>query len=164
MNEPDYASALVTDAQLAAILGVSARRVRQLAETGALERVARGRFELGPSIRALLEHAAGNGSELQRARTRKVRADADLAELEFAKAKGLVAPISEFERVQTARNALIRLNVFQVPGRAVLRLLGETQEARFKSVLREELTTALKTAATAEIDLPPDEDTDHADD
>lgn len=158
------AETLVTDAQLAAILDVSARRIRQLVESGTLERVERGRFELGPSIRALLEHAAGTGSELQRERTRKLRADADMSELELARRKSQVALISEFERVQTARAAIIRANVLLVAQRAVLRLLGESDESKWKAVMREELTLALKTAAEADVDITEEETPDESND
>lgn len=154
------ANMLVTDAQLAGILDVSARRVRQLAEVGTLERASPGRFELGASVRALLEHAAGNGSQLQRERTRKLKADADLAELELARRRGEVALISEFEQVQTARAAILQANVMNVPQRAVLRLLGEHSETTFKQTLREELMLALRTAAEAKIEISYDDEND----
>ncbi len=52
MTTPDT---LVTDAQLAALVNVSPRRIRQLAEAGTLERVGVNQYELGPSFQALLE-------------------------------------------------------------------------------------------------------------
>ena len=84
------------------------------------------------------------------------------AELEVAKAMGLVAEIADFERVQSARAAVIRQNLLNVPGRAVLQLLGETDEATFKQKLRAEIVLALETAATQALDLPEDEDADEA--
>lgn len=138
---------LVSDEVLADLVGVSSRRIRQLAEVGTLERTERGRYELGPAIRALLENAAGTGSELQRERTRKVRADADLAELELAKQKKLVAPIEEFEKVWRHQCALIRSGLLQIPQRVVLQILGESDERRMKSILTDEIKDALKRAA-----------------
>ncbi|BBL72144.1 type IV toxin-antitoxin system AbiEi family antitoxin domain-containing protein [Methylogaea oryzae] len=138
---------LVTDATLAALTGVSSRRIRQLAEAGTLERVERGRYELGPSIRALLDDAADKGSELQRERTRKVRADADLAELELARQKGLVAPVEQFEKVWGHRCRLIQITMMQLPQRVITALVGETNERRIKDVLTAEIKDALNRAA-----------------
>lgn len=146
-------NALVTDEDLGALIGVSARQIRHLAQQGTLDRVERGRFELGASIKALIDNAAGDGSELNKQRVRKLRAEADRVELELAKARGEVALLSEFEKVQTARNTLIRTRVMEVPRRAVLALLGEKSELRWKQILTEELRLALTAAATTELDL-----------
>lgn len=154
---------LVTDAELGDLIGVGARHIRRMAEQGTLDRVERGRFELGASIRALIDNAAGDGSELNKQRVRKLRAEADRVELELAKARGQVALISEFEAVQVARNTLICVNVMNVPRRAALRLLGEKDEATFKRVLAEELRLALKTAATSELDLKDEIETEGED-
>lgn len=80
------------------------------------------------------------------------------AELELANAAGAVAPIAEFKRVQAARAAMVRQNVMNVCARAVLRLLGETDESAFKRVLREELTLALNTAYETPVELPQEDD------
>lgn len=84
------------------------------------------------------------------------------AELELAKARGEVAPIREFERAQAARYAIIRANVMNVPQRAVLQLLGCTDESEFKAKLKRELVLALQTAAEASLDLPAEDDEDEA--
>lgn len=93
---------------------------------------------------------------------RKLAAEAERAELEVAKAKGEVAPIREFERAQAAAMAGIRANMRNVPGRAVLQLLGCTDEKEFKTKLMAEIDLALVTAAEAEIDLEAEDDEDEA--
>lgn len=97
-------------------------------------------------------------AELKR---RKLAAETGKAELEFAQARGDVAPIREFERATAALMAAIRQNVMQVPGRAVLQLLGEKDETRFKEVLRGELALALETAAESDFEI---EDEDESED
>lgn len=89
----------------------------------------------------------------QELKRRKLEAETLTAELEFARAKDLVAPIAEFERAQAMFAATVQANVMQVPQRVVLRLLGETDETTFKAVLREELTAALKQAAESDLDV-----------
>jgi phage terminase Nu1 subunit (DNA packaging protein) len=154
MIEPDT---LVTDEELGGLLGVSARRIRQMAEAGTLQRVDRGRYILGPSIKAAIEEASGTGSALVRERTRKTRAEADRAELELAKARGEVALIADFVEVQEVVYSTLRANIMNVPQRVVVRLLGETNETAFKRVMRDELTEALKTTAeTDEFNLDDD--------
>lgn len=96
-------------------------------------------------------------SELKR---RKLAAEAERAELDLAKEKGQVAPVREFERAQAAAMAAIRANMRNVPGRAVLQLLGCTDEQEFKTKLMAEIDLALVTAAEAEIDIEEDEDED----
>ena len=79
------------------------------------------------------------------------------AELELAIAKKEVAPVREFEKACAMQDAAIRANILNVPGRAVLQLLGCTDETEFKAKLRAELVLALETAAEAEIDITDDE-------
>lgn len=105
------------------------------------------------------EAAAGNApTDMEEAKRRKVAAEAEMAELELAKAKGLVALIEDFRRVEEARNAIIRTNVLNVVQRATLQLLGETDEVVFKKRLRAELVLALETAAKAAIELADDDE------
>jgi len=151
----------VTDVQLASLAGVSSRRIRQLAEQGTLERKGPNRYRLGDAFQSLIDDAAGAGSELQKQRIRKVKADADRVEFELAKARGEVAPIEEFERAQAAFATAIRANIMNVPARAVLQLLGEVNETVFKEKLRAELISALKTAA--DTPLPADQDSESND-
>jgi phage terminase Nu1 subunit (DNA packaging protein) len=104
--------------------------------------------------------AAGDaGDDIEEARRRKMSAEAALAELELAKGMGEVALIREFERAHAKLMAIIRANVMNVPSRAVLQLLGESDETVFKTRLRAELTLALEQAAEAELELD-DEDAD----
>jgi phage terminase Nu1 subunit (DNA packaging protein) len=92
-------------------------------------------------------------------RRRKLAAETGKAELEYSQAKGLVAPIAEFERVQSRLMAAIRTNIMNVPSRAVLQLLGETSETVFKEKLRAELALALEQSSDADL---IDEDDDLA--
>ncbi|OKO90741.1 hypothetical protein AC629_04005 [Bradyrhizobium sp. NAS80.1] len=151
----------VSDAVLASLAGVSARRIRQLAEDGRLERIGQNKYPLGASIRALLEDAAGSGSELQRQRTRKVAADAERAELEVAKAKGEVAPIAEIERVWETKFAMIRQVMTTIPARVANRIVGEKDERRIKDLLRDEIYDGLMRGAAAEINIGDEDNDDH---
>lgn len=147
---------LVTDASLAAIVGVAPRQIRRYAEAGLIERDERNAYRLADVIQALLADAAGNGSALTKARTKKVEAEAVLAQLELAKAHGEVALVSEFEHAQAEMCGMIRTGMLNIPQRVVQQLLGETDEARFKKVLRAEIVLALTSAAKVLQDPQPE--------
>ncbi|RMV68204.1 MerR family transcriptional regulator [Pseudomonas coronafaciens] len=151
----------VTDAELAALVGVTSRRIRQFTEAGKLKKVARNRYRLADAMPVLMEELCDGGdkaSELQVERVRKLRAEATMAELDLAKAVGAVALVSEFEQAQNMMIGLIRTNIMQVPSRAVLQLLGCVDESTFKEKLRSELILALKTAAESDLNKEIEED------
>ncbi|QPB08614.1 terminase small subunit [Burkholderia phage Mica] len=136
-----------------------------------MQRGARGiewSFDLADVIswyaRRQAEAAGGAVDDIKEIEKRTARAKMEQAELALAEAKGLVAPIKEFERAQAAMMAAIRQNVMNVPQRAVLQLLGETDEATFKRKLRAELVLALEQAAAAELAPPDDEQDEDGDD
>ncbi|HEY4370500.1 MAG TPA: terminase small subunit [Burkholderiales bacterium] len=145
--------ALVSESELAALVGVSARMIRKYVEQGILERAAPAKYSLGASLRALIENAADNSSELQRERTRKVRADANRAELAYAQAKKLVAPIEDMEAAMRNAFATIRTNMLAVPARVVNLIIRCDDESRVKEILRKEISAALGAVAETEIDL-----------
>ena len=104
-------------------------------------------------------------TDAEGAKLRKLIAEAERAELELAKEKGEVAPVRDFERAQARAMAVIRQNILNVPARAVLRLLGETDEATFKATLRAELALALEQSANADdLIAGDDDDNDDTDD
>lgn len=120
-------------------------------------------FNSAEVARFLREKAREEGSgttlaDENQLKRRKLAAEAERAELEVAKARGLVAPIREFERAQSMLMAAIRANVMQVPPRAVLQLLGCTDENEFKSKLRAELVLALETAAEADLEAEEEDE------
>ncbi len=145
----------VGDAELAALVGCSARYVRKLATDGKIQRVGRNTFVLGDALQAVIQEmtASGGGAkQLMAERVRKLSADATLSELALAKARGEVALVSEFERGQSIRFALIRARMMEIPYRAVVQIVAERDETKIKSVLAAEIHQALTEAADQEID------------
>jgi phage terminase Nu1 subunit (DNA packaging protein) len=154
---------------LAEHMGVSLPTVDRWVKDGmpVVQRGARGvewSFDLADVIRwyaqRQAEAAGGAVDDLAEIEKRTARAKMEQAELALAKEKGVVAPVREFERVQAAMMAAIRQNIMNVPQRAVLQLLGETNETEFKRKLRAELTLALEQSAKADLALDDDEEED----
>lgn len=139
----------VTEAQLGSLVGRSDRTIRRWVKAGRLQHVAPGRLRLVdalPAVVALIEEAS-DGSELQAERLRKLRAEASMAELDLARQRGLVASIAEFEAAQVRSYGLVQHGVMQLPQRLAIRLLGESDEGRFKAAVKEEVRAVLGSAA-----------------
>lgn len=148
---------LVTDHMLAKLAGLSARRIRQLTEAGILERASRGRYELGQSIRAMLDDAADTASELQRARTRLVQAQADIAEADALERVGEVVRLAYvIERVSDVFE-IIKTNLRNIPNRLSSSIVGETDERRIKTEMLREIDECL--VALSEMNFQTKEDT-----
>lgn len=155
---------------LAAFIGVSLPTVDRWIKDGmpVVRRGGRGiewEFDSADVIKWLGDRRAADASgtaisDLAEIERRTKFATMQKAELELAKAKGEVAPIKEFERAQAKAMAEIRANVMNVPARAVLQLLGETDETAFKQKLAAELRLALETAAAADLTLDDDDEDD----
>lgn len=152
----------VNRAELAQHMGASLPTVDRWVREGCpvAQRGARGvewKFELPEVIRWWADRkvaaATGETTDLDEIEKRTALAKMQAAELDLAKRKGEVALVREFERAQTRMFALIRANIMNVPQRAVLQLLGETDEMIFKTKLTAELRLALETAAQAELTL-----------
>ena len=104
------------------------------------------------------EAAAAETQDIAEIELRTRRAIMQKAEVDAAKARGEIALISEFEKVQSKAMAAIRVRIMQVPQRVVVRLLGETRESVFKDVITEELRTALESASESDLSIDEDDD------
>lgn len=162
-----HAGQNVNKAALCVIMGVSPPTVDGWVRNGCpiTQRGSRGvaaTFNTADVMKWLRDKARDEGrgnaqASEEELKLRKLAAEAEKAELEVAKAKAEVAPVREFERATAALMAAIRTNVLNVTGRAVLQLLGCTDELEFKRKLRAELTLALETAADTDLDLEEDD-------
>ncbi|SMG28334.1 hypothetical protein SAMN06265784_102750 [Paraburkholderia susongensis] len=107
---------------------------------------------LGESLPALIAFMTRGelGEEIDRARLRKLNADAARAEHELAVTRGEYAPIDVFERAQSNMCAVIQANMRSIPQRAVIQLIGETNEALWKKRMLAEIDIALTQAGNPE--------------
>ncbi|WP_260098643.1 terminase small subunit [Phaeobacter inhibens] len=83
---------------------------------------------------------------------RKLAAETEQAELDLAKAKEQVVPVEQYERALTKAFGEVRAGLRNVlPQRAARRLMGESDETRFKDVLREEVDHVLEALADRDL-------------
>lgn len=96
------------------------------------------------------EATGGIPDDLEELKLREQKAKTELTELELAERKGEVALIAEFERIWAMSMGQLRQNILGVPQRAVLQLLGETDERVFKEKLKNEIVLALEQTVESE--------------
>ena len=93
-------------------------------------------------------------------RRRRLVADTALAELDLAKAKGLVVPLDQIERNLARAFAEVRANLRKIPGNVVSLLIGETEERKFKKVLLDEIDQVLESLADADLTADDEDEED----
>lgn len=74
---------------------------------------------------------------------RELAAKTELAELKLAREKREVAPISELTRAMSLAFAAVRSNMRTIPDRVPRMIVGEMDERKIKTLLREEIDQAL---------------------
>jgi terminase small subunit / prophage DNA-packing protein len=121
----------ISAADLAALLGLSERRLRDLAAAGILARAARGQYRFGASVRQYVAHlreiAAGRGSaagdlDLVQERARLAKERADATAMKNAISRGELLPADEVERTWTALLREVRSGCLALPPRIGSRL------------------------------------------
>lgn len=154
-------------ATIAKLLMLSDRRVQQLTKEGVIPKAERGRYELAPSVqgyirylqeRSLRSDASPIDYHVEKARLTK--AQADLAEVEAAKAVGEVAPVAQIEQAWANFCAETRVRARNIPERVVSSLVGCTDEREIKALLLREIDQVLSEMANADALIEPTEDDD----
>lgn len=86
----------------------------------------------------------------EEALSRKTRAEADLKELQLAKARGEVATIADVERVLTASNIAVQTQMLAMPTRLATQLLGQEDHRRVVSIITSEVRQVLTNLASGD--------------
>lgn len=96
-----------------------------------------------------VQNIIGNAEVLSKeeAQRRKLQAEASLTELELARKRGEVADLTEMQAELSHKFAEVRSAMRKIPERTVLRVVGETDEAKIKAILLQEIDSALQAIA-----------------
>lgn len=143
----------VSAAQLADLLGVSGRRVAQLAQEGAIPKAARGVYPLPEAVRAYCAYAKANPDgrprkmqTLEAEKTRLTRAQAELAEVKAAQARGDLLPVQAVQARWIETVTALRAALLAVPPRIAAQAGLDRAAA---ALLDAEMREALDQIATA---------------
>jgi hypothetical protein len=82
--------------------------------------------------------------EFNKAKARRERSKADLAELEYQEKAGLLVSVSDVQKEAEDLYRAFRDQMLNVTIRATKKLLGETDEFKFRKVLKAEIENAIK--------------------
>jgi terminase small subunit / prophage DNA-packing protein len=142
-------------AEVALLLGLTPRRVNQLAEEGIMVRLGHGEFDGPASIQAFVAQAGNRGRDIEnkidkeREEARLKKEQADTQELKNAKLRKELLPIGEVERVWSEQISSIRSGLLAVVSRVRQRVSLSVEDA---VILDEEIRSAMvKLAGGVEI-------------
>lgn len=155
---------------IAKLLMLTDRRVQQLTKEGVIPKAERGRYELAPAVQGYIRYLQERSLRSDQSpidyhveKARLTKNQADIAEVEAAKARGDVADIEVIARAWANICAESRIRFRNIPARVVSALVGETDERKIKDVLMAELDQVLEgmadfDATVHEEDEPEPED------
>ena len=156
MADKITADTLVSTTELACVLGVTGRRIRQLAEDGVIDKVKEGRFNLSDSVQKynLFSSSAMTKEEIEAekkiART-KVTAEVTIktskAKIEKLKADELEGKMHRSEDVEAMTTDLVyavRGMLIALPGRLALDVFGVESAAEAREFIKKEVYSILK--------------------
>jgi phage terminase Nu1 subunit (DNA packaging protein) len=139
--------------QLAALINLTERRIQQLAREGILEKRGRGKYPLAKSVNAYCRYMqdgdkAEGQADFYAERARKMKADADLSEIEAAKAKAEVFEVAEMREAIEAVVAEVRAKLLNnAPTRIAAKAKSVTKESEIKSIAKTEIAAAMQALA-----------------
>lgn len=141
----------VNQKDLALILGLSDRRIRELNTAGVFARPAKGqKYDLGMCVKAYIEYKVkaevgrdGNAG-YEEARERHENAKARIAELRYRRMLGELHAASDIQNIVGDMLVAFREKVLSLPTRLAARVVGVSDTVEAASVLRAGLREALE--------------------
>ncbi|WP_245441221.1 hypothetical protein [Neorhizobium sp. T7_12] len=136
----------LTTAELGLLLGLTTRRINQLAEEGLVVRLGHGEFNGPQSVQRYVEHASNRGKDKEnhidkeREEARLKKEQADTQELRNAKLRKELLPLEEVSRVWSEQVSSIRSGLLAVVSRTRQRMSLSPEDAL---ILDEEIRDAM---------------------
>ena len=144
------------------LLDLTPQRVAQLTAAGVLQKAARGRYHLVPTVRAyiryLRDRAVGrDGAEVEddyrKGRARLIRIQADIAQLTYDEKEEALIPAGEAKRVWMALAGNMRTRLLAIPKQLAPILPTLSGAAEREAVLRDAISDALEEIARTDVEL-----------
>ena len=144
---------------LAKLFNLTDMRVQQLAKLGVVMKAAHGRYDLWSSIKGyigyLQERKVGTGQTdngedptLQSEKLRKLKADADMAEMDRDKQAGILQDEAAVVRVYAGRIVAVRAKMLGIPKKMSPQLVSMDDPAEIETMLKAEIYAALRDLGT----------------
>lgn len=139
----------VSTKEICEILGLSERRIQQLAKEEILIRISHGKYDLPTSIQKYIDYIkeqSKTGEELDKVteETLLVRVRRQKAEIELDIMQGNVHLSEDVEKVMNDMLSSFRAQVLVIPGKAAPQLIGMTEIEPIKAILKNYIHEALQ--------------------
>jgi phage terminase Nu1 subunit (DNA packaging protein) len=161
---------IVSVESLASEFGITSSRIHQLVELG-LPKETRGRYDLRKCSRWYIRYlqkaverkgvptSQGGFASEREERTRLLRADADLKEIELARQRSQLVSIADVEALVTDLVLTTKVRILAIPPRLAPDLVGETSRvmihAKLEKACKEALVYLSKAADNGPPEFPP---------
>ena len=130
---------------VAAVLGVSPRRVQQLVKQG-MPRASRGTYDLSACVQWYEKYRTGRAaqsSKLDQARLRKTLAEAKLAEIEVTAIEEKLIPADVVQDTWKKITETIRARLLKIPAEVAAELEGTEDQAGAQEIIKRSVYGAL---------------------
>lgn len=156
MAEKITADTLVSTTELACVLGITGRRIRQLAEDGVLDKVKEGRFNLSDSVQKYNLFSSSNMTKEEieaEKKINKAKVTADItiktskAKIEKLKADELEGKMHRSEDVEAMTTDLvcvIRGMLIALPGRLAVDVADVKSAAEASEIIKKEVYAIMR--------------------
>jgi phage terminase Nu1 subunit (DNA packaging protein) len=133
---------------IASLFDITERRVQQLVAQGVIPKTERGRYELFPAVQGYIKFLRERKlSEavvsLDEARQRKLAAEAEMAEIELAKARADVVRIDDVARQWDAILSGVRTRLLALPTKVAPMVAVENDQSIVKEMIEDGVYSAL---------------------
>lgn len=138
----------VSTSELACVLGVTGRYVRQMAEDGVLSKVDQGRFLLAESVQRYIKHATKDAMNEEDAKLDKAKraaevtlkaSKAQVAKLEAEELRGKMHRAEDVKEVTEGLVYAIRGALIALPGRLAVDVAAAGTPAEASDIIRKEV-------------------------
>lgn len=135
---------------MAAIVGMTERRLQQLANEG-MPREGREGYPLAGCVQWIIEYWRKRATQtpLGDARRRKLEADAAAAEIDLAVKRGAVADVAAIARVHGEACARIRTRLLAIPSKTAPQIHRLKTVPQVEAAIRREIVEALEELVSA---------------
>ncbi len=144
---------------IATLLLISDRRVQQLTKEGIIPKAERGKYHLAPTVQGYIRYlqsrtlgtaTQSNTPEYHQEKARKIKAEADIAEMDAAKMAETLVLVDDVKHAWSELVTEVRTRLRNLPVRILPSIIGETNETRLKDVLLAEIDDALLAIANGD--------------
>lgn len=137
---------------LAECLGVTKRMVSKLAEDGIIERIGRGKYDLGASVQAYIEFRISGAKSKGPKSLDSIKAEHEVlkmrkTELAIRQIEGKLHRAEDVRRVWTSMAAAVKSRLLAIPVKVTPEIAGIEDRAEIQKVISREIADALNEIA-----------------